>query len=318
MRVPEFDESSSRRLRTEIDLGNNTSKWKPSTLRSTDTNSVEQERQILLARKRERMQIARMNETEEERQSRLEMEKERVRSARINETEAERQSRLEIEKDKSRNRRKNETEQQYQYRLEKAKDRIQLSRNNETQEQREFRLAKQRERSKINREKKKAEKYGAKLNEIEQVAINVDTMETETNETHVDTVNEINLHVTTNKRLFRNETNASLSVWPERVSRVVKERCLKKFINRMSMSELCEVVCAVCNIRCAVKNSKKIPLSKIPNIDLLKVPDELQSVLQNIPQSCFSHLNDDTTTTKQQNSTYGIRENKGNNFKGCE
>ncbi len=46
------------------------------------------------------------------------------------------------------------------------------------------------------------------------------------------------------------------------------------------MSVLAEVTCAICNIRVSAKDSKKIPFSKIPNIHLLKVDEELDYLLK--------------------------------------
>ncbi|CAF3623585.1 unnamed protein product [Rotaria socialis] len=67
--------------------------------------------------------------------------------------------------------------------------------------------------------------------------------------------------------------------WPEAISRGLKETCLQQFLQQKSMSALAETTCSVCNVRTAVKKSKKIPVSKIPNAHLLKVPDELKDLI---------------------------------------
>ena len=68
--------------------------------------------------------------------------------------------------------------------------------------------------------------------------------------------------------------------WPEPIPRDLKETRLQEFLQKMSMSVLAEVTCAVCNIRISAKDSKKIPFSKIPNIHLLKIDEELDHLLK--------------------------------------
>ena len=68
--------------------------------------------------------------------------------------------------------------------------------------------------------------------------------------------------------------------WPEPISCDLKETRLQEFLQQMSMSVLAEVTCAVCNIRIPAKDSKKILFSKIPNINLLKVGEELDHLLK--------------------------------------
>ena len=68
--------------------------------------------------------------------------------------------------------------------------------------------------------------------------------------------------------------------WPEPIPCDLKETRLQEFLQQMSMSVLAEVTCAVCNIRIPAKDSKKILFSKIPNINLLKVGEELDHLLK--------------------------------------
>ena len=68
--------------------------------------------------------------------------------------------------------------------------------------------------------------------------------------------------------------------WPEPIPRDLKVTRLQEFLQQMSMSVLMELTCAICNIRVLAKDSKKIPLSNIPNIHLLKVDEELDDLLK--------------------------------------
>ena len=234
MRVPQFEESASQRLRSEIHFENNASQYETPILTESGVNNVQDEQEIGPARKGGRIQSTRANETEKTRQSRLVKQKKRTKSNKLK-----------------------ETKEQHENRLEKEKDRIKLSRKNETPEQYKSRLEKQKERNKLNREKKRAEKDTIKTRDIEQVATNLDMMETDSDETYTDVIDDSDVHPTTNEILFRSKNNSAHTVWPEPIPRVLKEGCLQKFINQMSMSELAEVACTICNIRCATLKSKK-------------------------------------------------------------
>jgi hypothetical protein len=87
----------------------------------------------------------------------------------------------------------------------------------------------------------------------------------------------------TNVGIEREDVEIQFSIrppWPEPVPRDLKETRLQEFLQQMSMSALAEVTCAACNIRISAKDSKKIPFSKIPNINLLKVGEELDHLLK--------------------------------------
>ena len=73
--------------------------------------------------------------------------------------------------------------------------------------------------------------------------------------------------------------------WPAPISRDSKEALLQEFLEQMSMSVLEEATCAVCNVRVPVRKSKKIPVSKIPNSQLLQVPEELEDLIKRENQS---------------------------------
>ena len=65
----------------------------------------------------------------------------------------------------------------------------------------------------------------------------------------------------------------------------------------MSMSVLAEVTCAICNIRASTKDSKKIPFSKIPNIHLLKVDEELDHLLKSLTKDIETSTSNNRITT---------------------
>ncbi|CAF4239766.1 unnamed protein product [Rotaria sp. Silwood2] len=243
IRTPRFQSSPSRRLRSEDNIGNDFTQSFISGSMQKEKNDKEERRQIQLQKKRERSRSSRMNETEEQRQIRLEKERERSRSSRMNETEEQRQIRLEKERERSRSSRTNETEKQREIRLEKKKEQTQSTRTNELEEQRQIRLEQQKKRSQVNRTKKKVEKPN-------------------------------NENISTGQ-------NFSHSNWPGPISRDLKDTRLQQFLEQMSMSKLAEATCAVCNIRTSAKDAKKIPISKIPNIELLKVSEELKSLIRN-------------------------------------
>jgi hypothetical protein len=67
--------------------------------------------------------------------------------------------------------------------------------------------------------------------------------------------------------------------WPEPIPIELKLKCLKNFIKQMSMSSLAESVCGICNIRCYRRDLHRIPLTKIPCIQLLRVHDDLHKII---------------------------------------
>jgi hypothetical protein len=79
----------------------------------------------------------------------------------------------------------------------------------------------------------------------------------------------------------------------------LKEIRLQEFLQQMSMSVLAEVTCAVCNIRVPEKDSKKIPFSKIPNINLLKVDQELDHLLKSLSKDVEITIGDNRITTTE-------------------
>ena len=86
-------------------------------------------------------------------------------------------------------------------------------------------------------------------------------------------------------------------LWPEPIPRVLKETRLQEFLQQMSMSVLVELTCAVCNIRVPAKDSKKISFSKIPNIHLLKVDEELDHLLKSLTKDIGITTSNNRITT---------------------
>ncbi|CAF1499018.1 unnamed protein product, partial [Adineta ricciae] len=87
----------------------------------------------------------------------------------------------------------------------------------------------------------------------------------------------------------RNKIKDSLT-WPAPVSSELKEECLKQFLQQMSMDNLAEVTCAVCNVRSSKQQCKIVPTSTISHKDLLKVSDELKGLITNIQLSIPKHF----------------------------
>ena len=158
-------------------------------------------------------------------------------------------------------------EKQQQIRLAQQRERTRSNRTNETEKQQQIRLEQQKKRNKINRRKKKLEKQKHTNIDIEQ-----------------------------------DNTNIQLSIrppWPEPVPRGLKETRLQAFLQQMSMSVLAEVTCAVCNTRVPAKDSKKIPFSKIPNIYLLKVHEELDHLFKSLNKDIGTSISDNRITTAE-------------------
>ncbi|CAF3448842.1 unnamed protein product [Rotaria socialis] len=199
------------------------------------------------------------NDIESQHQSRIEKKRECARSSRMNETNDQRQKRLEKQKNQTQSRRAIETEKQRANRLQNNRERIRSTRANETEEQRQIRLGHQRERSQTNRTKKKLKKHAS-----DNIAVQPQNIDMQLNETE--------------EQAPCDDDNMTDLV-QKAISRGLKETCLQQFLQQMSMSALAETTCSVCNVRTAVKKSKKIPVSKIPNAHLLKVSDELKDLI---------------------------------------
>ena len=73
--------------------------------------------------------------------------------------------------------------------------------------------------------------------------------------------------------------------WPKPIDIEHKKNCLKNFIQHMSMSSLQEGVCGICNVRCYKRDLRHVPFSKIPSIELLKVPDDFYDIFPGMQET---------------------------------
>ena len=81
----------------------------------------------------------------------------------------------------------------------------------------------------------------------------------------------------------------------------------------MSMSMLAEATCAVYNVRTPAKDPKKIQISKIPNIHLLKVYKQHNDLVINLQSPSLQHSRKDDTEIFTKNNNIKITEcNKSN------
>ncbi|CAF2941478.1 unnamed protein product, partial [Rotaria sp. Silwood2] len=286
IRNPEFECSPSSRRRIDSVEIYSTQSISSSVLQHSQSG-IEEQRQLRLDAQSERARSSRMNETAEHHQIRLEKQKRRDQSRRSNETEEHRQLRL--EKQKTRN--QLNTAEQRQIRLEKQKTRDQFRRSNETEQQRQIRLEKQRKRSEASRAKKKLEKHTFDNIDIHRQNIEMQFSGAE-EEASLD-------NSSTNENIIKKKNDSNYSSWPESIPRELKEARLQQFLQHMSMSVLAEATCAICNVRTPMQQSKKVPLSKIPNIHLLKVSNELKNLITNGSSSLSQHLDGNSTAILQ-------------------
>ncbi|CAF5161939.1 unnamed protein product, partial [Rotaria magnacalcarata] len=253
IRIPDFQSSPSRRLRSEINIENDSAQSVISTTIHREPKDIKSQHQ-----------------------SRLEKKREYARTSRMNETNDQRQKRLEKQKKQSQSRRAIETEEQRRDRLEKDRERTRFSRMNETDEQRQIRLEQQRERSEAIRAKKKLKNHASNSNTVQQRNIDIQMNETEEQAScDGDSMGDL----TQNGNATKKKKCSISPSWPEAISRGLKETRLQQFLQQMSMSALAETTCSVCNVCTAANKSKKIPVSKIPNAHLLEVSDELKDLI---------------------------------------
>ncbi|CAF4999187.1 unnamed protein product, partial [Rotaria sp. Silwood1] len=281
IRIPEFQSSPSKRLRSEENIENDTTQPITSSSIQKKTNDKEEKRQLLLEKKRQRSRSSRMNETEEQRQIRLQKKREQTRSSRMNEPEEQRQNRLQKLKERNISSRANETAEQRQTRLQKLKERSTSSRANETEEQRQNRLETLNERSTSSRANETEEQRQIRL-------------EQQRKRSQMNRDDKKRTQRTLGNSDIQQENNSIRPPWPEPIPRDLKETRLQQFLEQMSMSVLAEATCAVCNIRTPTKDSKKIPISKIPNIHLLKVSEELKDLIKQLNEGIEISIDDNS------------------------
>jgi hypothetical protein len=128
IRIPEFQSSPGRHLRSETNMENNCTQSIISGAMQKEQNDLEKQHRIRLEKKRESARSSQINETDDQRQHRRENETERSRSSRTDDTEEQRQKRLENDRERTRSSRTNETEEQCHIRLEQQRKRSQANR----------------------------------------------------------------------------------------------------------------------------------------------------------------------------------------------
>ena len=73
--------------------------------------------------------------------------------------------------------------------------------------------------------------------------------------------------------------------WPKAVDIECKTRCLRKFIQQMSMTSLAEGVCGICNVRCSKRDLRCVPLDKVPSIELLRIHEDLHNIINDVQRT---------------------------------
>lgn len=231
-------------------------------------------------------------------QMRLSILKERVRSRRNSETDQQRQDRLAKVRERARSRRANETEVQRQNRLDENKERVRSIRMNETDEEHQMRINHQRIRSQANRINKRLDHETSDIIDIQTHDTNTNSNEIGNSFRHVDGSSNDFVH---GERMTSVKQKQTSSAWPAPIPTALKETCLQQFLQRMSMSALAEVTCAICNIRTPEGQSKTIATSDIPHIHLLKVSDGLKDLVTNIRYSNVQNSNANIIESAKQN-----------------
>lgn len=258
----------------------------------------EAKRQMRLSILKERARSRRNSETDQQRQDRLMKVKECARSRRANETEGQRQNRLDENKERVRSIRRNETLNERESRLEQNRQRVESIRMNETDEEHQMRINHQRIRSQANRINKRLDHETSDIIDIQTHDTNTNSNEIGNSFRHVDGSANDFVH---GERMTSVKQKQTSSAWPAPIPTALKETCLQQFLQRMSMSALAEVTCAICNIRTPEGQSKKMATSEIPHIHLLKVSDELKDLVTNIRYSNIQNSNGNIIESAKQN-----------------
>ncbi|CAF4279712.1 unnamed protein product, partial [Adineta steineri] len=159
IRMPEFESSPNRRVRSDINIESERTKAiSPIAIEQAQAN-IEEEHENRLSLLRERARLRRVNQTEEQRQNRLAKDRERTRSRRESQAEEQRQDRLAKDRERARSRRESDPEEQRQDRLAKDKERARSSRDSQTEEQRQRRLEQKKEHARSVRQNETDDQY---------------------------------------------------------------------------------------------------------------------------------------------------------------
>lgn len=248
----------------------------------------DEQHQMWLVTLRDRARTRRDSETEAQRQDRLRKDRERAQTRRANETQDLRRDRLEQKKEYTRTVRINESEDERQSRLEQKRQYARTARMNESPEEHQIRIDHQRERTQSNRNNKKLEKR-----EINNTIVHRQDMHDNAydNNDYIHPARSSLNGIGRNANVANRNQIQESSTWPAPISTKLKEECLQQFLERMSMDNLAEVTCAICNVRSSKQQCKIVPTSTISDKDLLKVSDELKDLITNIQLSVPKHSN---------------------------
>ena len=259
VRIPEFQSSPNRRLRSESNTSSDRVQLINSDIMEQNERERDEQHQMQLVTLRDRARLRRNSETETQRQDRLRKDRERAETRRANETQDQRRDRLEQKREHARITRTNESEEEHQSRIDRQRERTQSNRNNK-----QF-------------EKRAIDNFIAYQQDMHDHAY-------DNNDYIHPTRSSINGIGRNDNVANRNRIQGS-STWPAPISTKLKEECLQQFLERMSMDNLAEVTCAICNVRSSKQQCKIVPTSTIFDNDLLKVSDELKDLITNIQLS---------------------------------
>ncbi|CAF4580117.1 unnamed protein product, partial [Rotaria sp. Silwood2] len=179
IRIPEFQSSPSRRLRSEHSNETSFAQSNATDAIREAQNGIHEKRQSSIEQQIKPNQENLVNETAEHRRIRLEKQKQRDQSNRSNETSEERQGRLKNQNQRTKSNRLNETVEERRIRLGRQKQRDQSNRSNATSEERQSRLKNQNQRTKSNRLNETSEERQIRLKKVKERAQSSRMNETE-------------------------------------------------------------------------------------------------------------------------------------------
>jgi hypothetical protein len=188
----------------------------------------------------ERKYRERAVENDEERNARLVEDRLRKETTRTNENDEQRNARLVEDRLRQATTRENENDEQRNARLVEDRLRQETTQANENQERRSSRLADMQRRSQLARENESAQQTDERIRSVS---------------------------VRRRERTMEKNQKAQLDRphWPAAIPTVLKERCLQDFVHKMSMSNLRQSTCAICNITESANSMSEHNMKDIPN-----------------------------------------------------
>nr|AEN94422.1 hypothetical protein [Adineta vaga] len=233
IRMPEFESSPNRRLRSDKHTTSNPMQLINFEVIEQCSIENKEQHQMRLSILKERARSRRNSETDQQREDRLKKVRERAQSRRMNETENERNSRLEQNKQRIESIRISETENERENRLDQERERVQSQRMNETDEEHQLRINHQQIRSQANRIKKRFNKQESGNKNIQAHHI---YLHSNKNRSYIHRVHDSMDDFVQNERMTRIQEKHNSTVWPTPTPRPLKEGCLQQYLQRMSMS----------------------------------------------------------------------------------